>query len=186
KNLEVQTQQKNEQDLEFASIRKALEEQSQKVSGHTEELEIFNETLTSLKNIMASNNSATLTASAQSHFTRGTNQEKLGHLEVAIDDYSQAIDRMKDYAEAYLRRGMAKSKLGRKQSAVIDLNLATKYFFESGDLGNYQRAKSIAANIHKINYNDGPADSVDLESEQHSHEEERKSELVSINGLFGG
>ena len=84
-----------------------------------------------------------------------THQEKLGNLKVAIDDYTQAIESQKNYAEAYLNRGIAKSKLGRKQAAIIDINLATKHFFEAGDLSNYQKAKDIVANLYKAHDKDG-------------------------------
>ena len=178
--LDTLTQENNKHNLESISIKERLDEQSQNLANHAGQLDALDETLSSLKEITAASSYDNQSASAEAHFNRGTHQEKLGHLEVAIEDYSQAINRSQDYAEAYLRRGLAKSKLGRKQSAVIDLNLATKHFFEMGDLDNYQRAKDIAANIHRINGED-----VAEAPEGVDDDENRTPELVSINGLFG-
>ena len=178
KTLDHLTQENNQHNLESITIKERLDQQSQTIAKQAGQLDAFDSTLSDIKEITAVGSLASQSTSAESHFTRGTHQEKLGHLEIAIEDYSQAIEQSPDFAKAYLRRGMVKAELDRKQSAVIDLNLATKYFFESGDLTNYQRAKNLSDTIHT----GGLVERVTEEEETPS----TTPELVSINGLFGG
>lgn len=176
--LDHLTQENNRHNLESITIKERLDEQAKTIAELAGQLDVLDTTLINIKEITAVSNLDSHAASAESHFTRGTHQEKLGHLAVAIEDYSQAIARSPNYAEAYLRRGLAKTELGRKQSAIIDLNLATKHFFEAGDLRNYQRAKDISTNIHAMGT---------LASNMEGSEDgsDGNSALVSINGLFG-
>ena len=167
------TQENNKHNLESITLKERLDGHSGRLAEHAGQLDAFDSTLQSIKEISAVGVAEAQFLSAEAHLNRGTHQEKLGHLEIAIEEYTQAINQSNTYAEAYLRRALAKTELGRKQSAVIDLNLATKYFFEEGDLTNYQRAKDIANNLHKVEEEAGTAT-----------EKAEESELVSVSGLF--
>lgn len=177
--IDILTQADNKHNLEAITLKERLEEKAKTIAEQAGQLDALDSTLSNIKGIAAVASLDNEVVSAEVHFTRGTHQEKLGHLEVAIKDYSQAIEYSPDFAEAYLRRGLAKAELGRKQSAVIDFNIATKHFFDVGDLVNYQRAKDIAAKTHAA---ECPVESVINQDEA----EVKEPQLVSINGLFGG
>ncbi|MCM1983825.1 hypothetical protein [Lyngbya confervoides] len=143
-----------------------------------EKLEHFERTLDTLKEIIAAGNLDQNSASAEMYFNRGVNQDYLGHFKSAISDFTQAIEMSPSYAWAYFRRGNVKLAIGQKQSALIDLNLAAKYFFEAGDLGNYQQAKDKAASIHSLDsFSDSPKSTSSPSSEN--------ARYASVNVLFG-
>jgi tetratricopeptide (TPR) repeat protein len=48
----------------------------------------------------------------------------LGHYELAIGDYTEAIKRKRDFAKAYNNRGVAYERLGRYELAVVDYSKA--------------------------------------------------------------
>lgn len=167
------SQENNKHNLESITLKERLDEHAGRLAEQAGQLDAFDSTLQSIKEVSAVGVAEAQAMSAEAHVNRGNHQEKLGHLEIAIEEYSQAITQSNTFAEAYLRRALAKAELGRKQSAVIDLNLATKYFFESGDLTNYQRAKDIANNLHKVE-----------EEASTATEKTEEAELVSVSGLF--
>ena len=58
-------------------------------------------------------------------------------LDSAIRDFSEAINRRPDFADAYQNRGMAKYKRGEYKSALqADLNQAIKYESNSANFYN--------------------------------------------------
>lgn len=143
-----------------------------------ERLQTLETMFNNLKEITDSVNLDETTATAEAYYNRGLNQEQLGNLNAAIADYTQAIDCSANHAWSYFRRGLAKMENGLKQAALIDLNSAAKYFFEEGDLENYQMAKDKAAEIHKPTSNEENLSYA-------SPAKTKTAEPVSVDGLFG-
>lgn len=61
---------------------------------------------------------------AQKYFNSGLENSKRGEVELAIEDYTQAIELKPDYAEAYYYRGGTWLRLGNREKAKVDLSVA--------------------------------------------------------------
>ena len=72
--------------------------------------------------------------SAETHFTRGNEKNKLGNYKDAIADYNAAIHLKPDFARAYYHRSEAKGKLGQLSEAKSDLQIAAKLAKQAGDV----------------------------------------------------
>ena len=132
-----------------------LKQEDEALNGSIQSLEQqqteLTELVATLKTFTVSSGSIEAQAQpGQAYYNRGVSQERLGNLEAACFDYSEAISQNSDYAEAYYSRGMVKSLLGDKREAVKDLRLAAKCFFERGDLANYQKARDMGEQIHDL------------------------------------
>ncbi|QUY43570.1 hypothetical protein HRE53_17685 [Acaryochloris sp. 'Moss Beach'] len=86
-------------------------------------------------------------------FERGLTRKRLQRLEdqrVAMEDFSQAIRLEPTFANAYYERGLLKSEFGHKQHAVDDLRTAAKFYFDQGDLTQYEKARELSQEIHDL------------------------------------
>ena len=63
---------------------------------------------------------------AETYFNRGLSHAKNGEIELAIADYSKAIELKPDFAEAYYYRGGALLRLGEHEKVKSDLTTARK------------------------------------------------------------
>ncbi len=63
---------------------------------------------------------------ADFYYHRGLNHAKNGELELAIADYTKAIELKPDYADAYYNRGGAFLRLEDREKAKSDLATARK------------------------------------------------------------
>ena len=88
--------------------------------------------------------------SPQSYYQRGLNHQRLGNKEAAISDYTEAIRLNQEYAPAYCSRGLVRSQQGDKQGAVKDFRTAAKFFFEQGDIENYQKSKNLNNRLYDL------------------------------------
>ncbi|MDB9348530.1 tetratricopeptide repeat protein [Nodularia spumigena] len=70
-----------------------------------------------------------------------TCSHKLGNIQSAIDDYTQAINIDPYFAKAYQNRGIARSALGYKQDAIDDFETAANLSKKSGYETSYQKAR---------------------------------------------
>ena len=61
---------------------------------------------------------------AETYYNRGVAHSKKGELELAIADYTRAIELKPDYADAYYSRGGALLRLGEREKAEADLATA--------------------------------------------------------------
>lgn len=61
---------------------------------------------------------------AETYYNRGLAHAKNGEVELAIEDYTKAIELKPDYAEAYYYRGGAFLRLGEHEKAKSDLATA--------------------------------------------------------------
>ena len=59
-----------------------------------------------------------------SYFNRGNLRCALRDYRVAIEDYSEAIERSPEFAEAYFNRGLAYLSLGENKKGIADLSKA--------------------------------------------------------------
>ncbi|KAI9129414.1 hypothetical protein [Acaryochloris sp. CCMEE 5410] len=111
---------------------------------------------------------------AENFYQRGLVRKRLKREEdqqIALDDFSKAIQLEPTHMRAYFERGLLQSELGHKQSAVDNLRTAAKLYFEDGQLEQYERARALSQSIH------------DLITDSSSAPEETEQYLVE--NLFG-
>lgn len=65
-----------------------------------------------------------ITKKAVEYFNRGNFKFKLQEYEFSVKDYDKAIELSPDFAEAYCKRGDAKSLSGKHNEAIKDYNEA--------------------------------------------------------------
>ena len=89
---------------------------------------------------------------ADTYYNRGLAHSKKGEVELAIEDYTKAIELKPDFAEAYYYRGGAFLRLGEQEKAKSDL--ATARHLENDDIAaldkilrDYDRAWKTLGNI---------------------------------------
>ena len=63
---------------------------------------------------------------AQNYFNSGIEKSKKGEVDLAIEDYTKAIELKPDYAEAYYYRGGSWLRLGEWEKARSDIQTARK------------------------------------------------------------
>ena len=61
---------------------------------------------------------------AETYYNRGLAHSKKGEVELAIKNYTKAIELKPDYADAYYHRGGAFLRLGEREKAKSDLTTA--------------------------------------------------------------
>ncbi len=88
--------------------------------------------------------------SASFFYERGNSHAKLGNMAGAIADYTEAIKKDTNYAEAYHRRGVLYLESGAKQKAVDDLRKASLLYFEKGEIEGYHQAREMSKNVHQL------------------------------------
>ncbi|RKU21976.1 hypothetical protein C6500_05365 [Candidatus Poribacteria bacterium] len=89
---------------------------------------------------------------AETYYNRGLAHSKKGELELAIEDYTKAIELKPDYADAYYRRSKAWLHLGETEKAKADMKTASEIGINSGTaldetLKNYDRAWKTLGNL---------------------------------------
>ncbi len=85
------------------------------------------------------------------YYLRGQSYQKMDNKEGAMEDYTKAIELDSSYALAFHNRGLLNADLGIKKAAVEDLRKAAKFYFEKGDLDNYQKTRNMSQNLHELN-----------------------------------
>ena len=89
---------------------------------------------------------------AETYYNRGLAHSKKGELELAIADYTKAIELKPDYADAYYRRSKAWLHLGEVEKAKLDMKTASNIGMSSTTaidetLRNYDRAWKTLGNL---------------------------------------
>ena len=89
---------------------------------------------------------------AETYYNRGLAYSKKGELELAIADYTKAIELKPDYADAYYRRSKVWLHLGETEKAKADMKTASKMGINSRTaldetLKNYDRAWKTLGNL---------------------------------------
>ena len=81
---------------------------------------------------------------AYDYYIQGIEYQDLGEYQLAINNYTKAINEYPDYAPAYYNRGITYNKLGKYEDAIADFNRAIcigKHFeIPNNELGNYEHA----------------------------------------------
>jgi tetratricopeptide (TPR) repeat protein len=130
----------NSSDLE--EIKKATAE----LKRVQKEVETSLQAMNKIEILSAQTNSYT----EQFYYKRGSIEQRFGNAHKAIDDFSEAIRLNPKNVNAYHNRGILRSQFGEKQGAVDDLRTAAKFYFDQGDLENYEQTKSLSLSIHGI------------------------------------
>ena len=89
---------------------------------------------------------------AETYYNRGLAHSKKGELELAIADYTKAIELKPDYADAYYSRGGAFLRLGEREKAEADLATARNMGADAITaldkiLQDYDRAWKVLGNL---------------------------------------
>ncbi len=92
---------------------------------------------------------------AKTYYNRGLAHSKKGEVELAIKNYTKAIELKPDYADAYYRRSKAWLRLGGTEKAKSDMAAASSIGINSTTaskeiLRNYDRAWKTLGNISDI------------------------------------
>ena len=92
---------------------------------------------------------------AEMYYNRGLAHSKKGEVELAIKNYTKAIELKPDYADAYYRRSKAWLRLGETEKAKSDMAAASSIGINSTTaskeiLRNYDRAWKTLGNISDI------------------------------------
>ena len=92
---------------------------------------------------------------ADKYYARGLEHSKNGDHEIAIENYTKAIELKPDYADAYYRRSKAWLHLGEQEKAKADMQTASNIGINSKTaldetLRNYDRAWKTLGNISDI------------------------------------
>lgn len=92
---------------------------------------------------------------AEMYYNRGLAHSKKGELELAIENYTKAIELKPDYADAFYNRSKTWLHLGEQEKAKSDMAAASSIGINSTTaseeiLRNYDRAWKILGNISDI------------------------------------
>ncbi|MGK7957365.1 MAG: tetratricopeptide repeat protein [Crocosphaera sp.] len=120
---------------------------------------------------------------AEAYYQRGLNHQKLGDKTGAIEDYTEALHTDSTYAKAYHSRGVLLAEIGNKKQAVEDLRLATKYYFEQGDIESYEQARNLSKEFYEVRSALVNTETVETKASQEEMPEE-STDLVTVGGLF--
>ena len=88
---------------------------------------------------------------AYDYYIQGIEYQDLGEYQLAINNYTKAINEYPDYAPAYYNRGIIYNKLGKYEDAIADFARAicVGMYFEiaNNELVNYEHAIADSRDI---------------------------------------
>ena len=88
---------------------------------------------------------------AYDYYTKGIEYQDLGEYQLAINNYTKAINEYPDYAPAYYNRGITYNKLGKYEDAIADFTRAIcigmHYEIANNELVNYEHAIADSRDI---------------------------------------
>ena len=92
---------------------------------------------------------------AETYYARGLEHSKNGNYELAIENFTKAIELKPNYADAYYSRSKAWLHLGEQEKAKADMQTASSIGINSKTaldetLRNYDRAWKTLGNISDI------------------------------------
>ncbi len=89
--------------------------------------------------------------SPESFIISGNAKADGGRYEKAVEDYTAAIGRNSRLATAFFNRGLARYKLGQRDSAIADFSKAADLFNSQGETTQYQKTKAILQALTQAN-----------------------------------
>jgi hypothetical protein len=89
--------------------------------------------------------------SPEAYVSSGNVNADEGRYEKAVEDYTTAIGRNSSLATAFFNRGLARYKLGQKDSAIADFSKAADLFKSQGETALYQKTQSILQALTQAN-----------------------------------
>ena len=88
---------------------------------------------------------------AYDYYTQGIEYQDLGEYQLAINNYTEAINEYPDYAPAYYNRGITYNKLGKYEDAIADFARAIcvgmHFEIANNELVNYEHAIADSRDI---------------------------------------
>lgn len=88
---------------------------------------------------------------AKAHYYQGRARYSLGYIQSAIESYTAAIARQRDYAQAYYYRGIAYRENRNTLAAIEDLQRAAKLFRQQNSNSAYYRSQKIIRELTSEN-----------------------------------
>jgi tetratricopeptide (TPR) repeat protein len=73
----------------------------------------------------------------------------LGNKEKALEDFTKAIQLERDFAQAYLNRGIVHYELGYSQKADVDFHNAKNLYRVQGKEENYQKVLNLIEELQQ-------------------------------------
>jgi serine protease Do len=92
-----------------------------------------------------------LSDAPESYVSRGNAKADGGRYEKAVEDYTAAIGRNSSLATAFFNRGLARYKLGQRDSAIADFSKAADLFNSQGETALYQKTQTILQALTQAN-----------------------------------
>jgi flagellar biosynthesis GTPase FlhF len=89
--------------------------------------------------------------SPEAYVSSGNVNADGGRYEKAVEDYTTAIGRNSSLGTAFFNRGLARYKLGQKDSAIADFSKAADLFKSQGETALYQKTQSILQALTQAN-----------------------------------
>ncbi len=89
--------------------------------------------------------------SPEAYVSSGNANADGGRYERAVEDYTTAIGRNSSLATAFFNRGLARYKLGQRDSAIADFSKAADLFKSQGETALYQKTQSILQALTQAN-----------------------------------
>jgi tetratricopeptide (TPR) repeat protein len=111
---------------------------------------------------------------AEYYCQRGLNYEQLGYKQGAIYDYTKAIEVDPACAKAFYQRGLVYSELGERKAALEDLRRAAKFYFDNGELVEYQKARDLSQELYDL----------DADEKDDDRDNKDKGEAVVLKGFM--
>lgn len=201
-------QQRLEQQAELAKLAERFEQVDGEIAGLTDRQQAMNGSLENLGSeqqkiaalLPEMRLVANYTQALQSNpndinllFRRGMSHLTLGDRDEAIADFTAVLKKDLGHAGAYHQRGILQAEAGNRKQAVEDLRLASKYYFEQGDLENYQITRDLSKEGHDLR--SAPEEGVKGETANLAIEERGNApgtipiaipqEEISADSLFG-
>ena len=88
---------------------------------------------------------------AYDYYIQGIEYQDLGEYQLAINNYTKAINEYPDYAPAYYNRGIIYNKLGKYEDAIADFGrvicVGTHFEIANNELVNYEHAIADSRDI---------------------------------------
>ena len=141
-------QYQTDQNKQLQKLDTDFNERTQELQQQKDELAIKVEYLNQIESFTRAIQSSP--KSAELYCQRGVSYQQMDKKERAIEDYTKAIELDPSYAFAHHNRGLVNSDLGNKKAAAEDLRKASKFYFEQGDLDNYQETRNMSQDIHEL------------------------------------
>ena len=119
-------------------LQEKAEKELKKINEAYQYLKSYQPSPSPFPSSQAKSHSSPQKADVEIYYKQGMENAQRGKYQQAIKDFSQAIRLDSNYIKAYKYRGIAYAKLGNKDLAAADLQVAAKFHQQRGNRQDYQ------------------------------------------------